>query len=114
MVGATDVTSFLDSSETQDFVAALKAKDQDALDNLIDKTDPREVGEVAGATKYEDGGTSFAVKDDIVIFAGSSERLDQALERADGDDHLDEQTFDAALADLPQDAGRASTRTSSC
>jgi hypothetical protein len=104
VVGATDVTSFLDSSETQDFVAALKAKDQDALENLIDKTGPREVGEVAGATKYEDGGSSFAVKDDMVIFAGSSERLDQALERADGDDHLDEKTFDAALADLPQDA----------
>ena len=104
VVGATDVTSFLDSSETQDFVAALKAKDQEALDNLIEKTGPREVGEVAGATKYEDGGTSFAVKDDMVIFAGSSERLDQALERADGDEHLDEQTFDAALDDLPDDA----------
>ena len=104
VVSATDVTSFLDSSETRDFVAALKAKDQDALDNLIDKTAPREVGEVAGATKYEDGGSSFAVKDDMVIFAGSSERLDQALERADGDDHLEEATFDAAFGDLPQDA----------
>jgi hypothetical protein len=104
VVGATDVTSFLDSSETQDFVAALKATDKDALDNLIDRTSPREVGEVAGATKYEDGGTSFAVKDDVVVFAGSSERLDQALERADGDEHLDEDTFDAALEDLPGDA----------
>ena len=104
VVGATDVTSFLDSSETQDFVAAIKAKDKDALDELIEKTDPREIGEVAGATKYEDGGSSFAVEDDMVIFAGSSERLDQALERADGDDHLDEVTFDAALEDLPQDA----------
>ena len=104
VVGATDVTSFLDSSETQDFVAALKATDKDALDDLIDKTNPREVGEVAGATKYEDGGTSFAVKDDVVVFAGSSERLDQALERADGDEHLDEDTFNAALEDLPEDA----------
>ena len=104
VVSATDVRSFLDSSETQDFVAALEAKDTEALDSLIEKTGPREVGEVAGATKYEDGGTSFAVKDDMVIFAGSSERLDQALERADGDDHLDEETFDAALEGLPQDA----------
>ena len=104
VVGATDVTSFLDSGETQDFVAAIKAKDQDALDNLIEKTDPREVGEVAGATKYEDGGTFFAVKDDMVIFAGSSELLDQALERADGDDHLDEETFNAGLEGLPGDA----------
>jgi Protein of unknown function (DUF3352) len=104
VVGATDVASFLDSSETQDFVAAIKAKDQEALDGLIEKTGPREVGEVAGATKYEDGGTSFAVKDDIVVFAGSDERLDQALERADGDDHLDEDTFNSALEDLPADA----------
>jgi Protein of unknown function (DUF3352) len=104
VVGATDVRSFIDSNETQDFVAALQAKDQNALDSLIERTAPREVGEVAGATKYEDGGTFFAVKDDMVIFAGSSERLDQALERADGDDHLDEETFDAALEDLPEDA----------
>jgi Protein of unknown function (DUF3352) len=104
VVGATDVTSFIDSNETEDFVAALQAKDQNALDSLIERTAPREVGEVAGATKYEDGGTFFAVKDDMVIFAGSSERLDQALERADGDDHLDEETFDAALEDLPEDA----------
>lgn len=104
VVGAADVTSFLDSSETQDFVAAMKAKDKSALDDLIEKTDPREVGEVAGATKYEDGGSAFAIKDDMIVFAGSSERLDQALERADGGDHLDEASFDAALEDLPEDA----------
>ena len=63
---------------------------------------------MAGATKYEDGGTSFAVKDDVVVFAGSSERLDQALERADGDDHLDEDTFNAALEGLP--GGRRGAR----
>jgi hypothetical protein len=104
VVGATDVRSFVESSETDDFVAALQAKDQDTLDSLIEKTAPREVGEVAGATKYEDGGSSFAVKDDVVIFAGSSELLDEALERADGDDHLDEERFDAALEGLPPDA----------
>ncbi len=104
VIGATDVASFLNSDETQDFVAAIKAKDKDALDNLIEKTDPREVGEVAGATKYEDGGTSFAVKDDVVVFAGSSERLDQALERADGGEHLDEDSFNAALEGLPGNA----------
>ena len=59
---------------------------------------------MAGATKYEDGGTSFAVKGDMVVFAGSSERLDQALERADGDEHLDEDDFNAALEGLPGNA----------
>jgi hypothetical protein len=104
VVGATEVRSFVESSETDDFVAALQAKDQDTLDSLIEKTAPREVGEVAGATKYEDGGSSFAVKDDVVIFAGSSELLDEALGRADGDDHLDEERFDAAQEGLPPDA----------
>ena len=40
VIGATDVASFLDSAETQDFVAALEAKDKEALDNLIEKTGP--------------------------------------------------------------------------
>ena len=104
VVGATDVASFIADGETQDFVAAIEAKDGEALDNLIEKTSPREAGEVAGATKYEDGGTTFAVKDDVVIFAASEELLDQALERAEGDDHLDEDTFNAGLEGLPGDA----------
>jgi hypothetical protein len=104
VVGATDVATFLDSSEDRDFVAAIQAKDKDALDDLIEKTAPREAGELAGATRYEDGGTSFAVKDDVVIFAGSSELLDQALERAESDDHLDEDEFNAGLEGLPENA----------
>ncbi len=100
-MGATDVASFIAEGETQDFVAAIEAKDGEALDNLIEKTRPREAGEVAGATKYEDGGTIFAVKDDVVVFAASEELLDQALERAEGDDHLDEETFNAGLEGLP-------------
>ena len=104
VIGATDVASFLDSAETQDFVAALEAKDKEALDNLIEKTGPREAGELAGATKYEDGGSFFAVKDDVVIFAGSDDLLDQALERAEGDDKLDEDTFNEGLEGLPGNA----------
>jgi Protein of unknown function (DUF3352) len=104
VVGATDVASFLDSGETQDFVAAVETKDKEALDNLIEKTRPREADELAGATKYEDGGSFFAVKDDVVIFAGSDELLDQALERAEGADKLDEDTFNEGLEGLPGDA----------
>jgi hypothetical protein len=104
VVGATDVATFLGEGENRDFVAAMQVTDTEALDDLIEKTDPREAGEVAGATKYEDGGTSFAVKDDVVIFAGSSGLLDQALERAEGDDHLDENTFNAGLEGLPENA----------
>ncbi len=38
VVGATDVGSFTDDTEDDDFVAAIQVKDTDALDALIDKT----------------------------------------------------------------------------
>ena len=39
---------------TAGFVAAMQAKDEDALDDLIDKTKPKKTGEESGATLYED------------------------------------------------------------
>ena len=81
VVGATDVASFTDDAEDDDFVAAIQVKDTDALDSLIDKTGPTEQGEQSGATVYEDDGTVFAVKDDMVIFAGS-ERAPDRVARA--------------------------------
>lgn len=104
VLGASDPTGFLLDSGDDEFVASLQATDKDALDSLIEKTKPRETGELGGATKYEDDGTVFAVKDDVVILAGSEELLDQALERAEGDGHLDEPAFDRALEGLPGEA----------
>jgi hypothetical protein len=102
VVGAADMQSLSGGSDA--FVAAIQAKDQDALDGLIDKTKPKELGEESGATLYEDDGTAFAVKDDIVIFAGDRQQLTEALKRADGDDHLDEDAFNEGLAGLPESA----------
>jgi hypothetical protein len=104
VIGATDAASFTADSGASDFVAAIRAKDKDALDNLIDKTKPKETGEESGATLYENDGTVFAVKDDTAIFAGDRQQLTQALERADGDDHLDEDTFNEGLDGLPESA----------
>jgi Protein of unknown function (DUF3352) len=104
VVGATDAASFTADSGASDFVAAITAKDKDALDNLIDKTKPNKTGDESGATLYENDGTVFAVKDDTAIFAGDRQQLTQALERADGDDHLDEDTFNEGLAGLPESA----------
>ena len=104
VVSATNVTSFVDDSEDDDFVASIQVKDSDALDRVIDKTEPEEQGEVAGATVYEDDGSFFAVEEDVVVLAGSRKLLDAALERADGDDHLDTATFEAALEGLPDEA----------
>ena len=104
VVSATDPASFIDDSEDDDFVAAIQVADTDALDALIEKTEAREDGEVAGATVYEDEGTVFAVEDEMVVFGGSRELLEGALERADGDDHLDVDTFERSLEGLPEQA----------
>lgn len=104
VVSATDPASFVSGSGDTDFVAALQVEDTDALDGLIEKTNPDEQGEVAGATVYEDDGTFFAVEDDMVVLGGSQDVLESALERADGDEHLDEETFERSLEGLPEDA----------
>jgi uncharacterized protein DUF3352 len=104
VVGATDAASLTGGSGGTAFVAAIKAKDKDALDNLIDKTKPNKTGEESGATLYEENGTVFAVKDDTAIFAADKQQLTQALERADGDDHLTEDAFNKGLEGLPGSA----------
>ena len=103
VVSATDVTSFLDDSEDDDFVAAIQVKDGEALDRVIDATAPEQSGEVAGATVYEDDGSFFAVDEDMVVFAGSRELLEGALERAEAGEGLDPASFEEALADLPDE-----------
>jgi hypothetical protein len=104
VVSATDPASFVSDSEEEDFVAAIQVADTEALDRLIEKTGAREDGEVAGATVYEDDGTVFAVEDDMVVFGASRELLETSLERADGDDHLDVDTFERSLEGLPREA----------
>jgi hypothetical protein len=104
VISATDVTSFLSDSEEAGFLAVLEVDDTDALDSLIDKTQAEQRGEVAGATVYQDEDTFFAVEDDVVVLAGSRELLDSALDRADGEDGLSEEDFEAGLEGLPDDA----------
>jgi len=93
-----------DDAEDDDFVGAIQASDEGKLDDLIDQTKPDERGEAAGAKIFEDDGTVFAVGDDMIVFAGSEELLRGALERADGEDHLDEETFEKGLDGLPEKA----------
>ncbi len=85
-------------------VAAVQVADEDKLGGLIERSNAREVGEASGATLYEDSNSVLAVEDDVVVFAEDRAQLTAALERADGDDHLDEETFDAALEGLPENA----------
>ena len=103
VVGAADGGSFLDGSDQNSFVAAIQVSDEDKLGDLIDKTGVEEKGEQSGAKIYDADGTEFAVDGDTVVFAGSRELLNQALERHDGDDTLDEDTFDEALEGVGND-----------
>jgi hypothetical protein len=104
VISATGVGSFLGGSGDSDFLAAIKVDDQDALDNLIEKTKPEKHGEVSGATVYEEDGTFFGVEDGVVVIGGSERVLDAALKRAAGDDHLDPSAFGKGLEGLPSDA----------
>jgi len=102
IVGVTDTESFTGDSGEAAFVAAIKAKDGDALQRLVDNS--KETGQESGATLYEDDGEVFAVKDDVAIFAGDRGQLTEALKRADGDDHLTETAFNNGLDGLPENA----------
>lgn len=105
VLGASDVASFLAGTNDDDFVLALQTSDQEALDGLVEKTGADETGKAGDATKYESGGTSFAIAGDVLVLAGSERLLDQAIERSgDADEGLDEESFDAALDGLPADA----------
>jgi hypothetical protein len=85
-------------------IGALKAKDKGALDDLVAKMSARKIGEASGATLYMDGDTPFAVEGDMLTVATDERLLKAALERSDGDDHFDEESFDKGLEGLPDNA----------
>jgi Protein of unknown function (DUF3352) len=102
VVGATKADAITGDSDA--IVAAIKAKDKDKLDSLVESQKPQKTGEASGGTLYKDGDTVFAVKDDLVVFANDEAELKAALARADGDDHFDEDAFNEGLDGLPDGA----------
>jgi Protein of unknown function (DUF3352) len=103
VVGAVDAKSF--SGESDAFVGAIQTKDGDKLKDLVDKSGADEKGEKEGAKLYEDkSGDTFAVKDDVLVVAGSTKLLEDALARRKDGGGLSEDKFDSALAGLPKDA----------
>ena len=100
--GATDAEAI--TANSNNFVLAFQAKDQGALEDLVDRQKPKKIGEESGATIYEDGGFQFGIKDDLFVVAKDETELKRALERADGDDHFDEDSMGEALDGLPDSA----------
>jgi hypothetical protein len=90
-------------SDTQ-FVLAWKTAGGD-IGKLVESGNSRKVGEVEGATVYQDpDGSAFAVKDDTVIAAKTRQLLDAALKGHGASDRMSEDDFNNALGDLDQDA----------
>jgi len=105
VVAATDARSFVERDEGRDFVAAVKAKDKDKLQELVDRSKPKEQGEAGDAKLYEDDdGDLFAINDDTLVVASSRKVLEASLERGGGENGLQEADLQVALDGLPQDS----------
>jgi Protein of unknown function (DUF3352) len=107
VVGSTDAAAFVDvpSGEDDNFVGAIQAKDEGSLDELIKDEDAKEAGESNGATLYEDdSGDPFAVKDGVLVVAGSKKQLEDALATREDGDGLTEEDFDAGTEGISKDA----------
>lgn len=105
VVGATDVKSFTDDAgNDKNFVGAIQTKDGDKLKGILEKEKPKGLGDKSGAKLYQDDDTFFAIKDDVLVVAGTRKLLEAAVARRDGDDHFSESDFDKGTADLPKDA----------
>lgn len=106
VVGGTDAKAFVDEGGGEDeFVGAIEASDGDRLTELIERDEPEQVGEVDGATLYEDNdGDAFAIDGDTLVVAGTRELLEGALAQRDADDRLTEEAFDERVDGLPEDA----------
>ncbi|MBA3300246.1 MAG: DUF3352 domain-containing protein [Thermoleophilaceae bacterium] len=96
----------LDGDST--FVGAFEAKDDKALDQLIERGtkegDLKELGEEGEATVYQADDSFYGIDGSTVVLADTREDLNQALEMRDGKDHLTEKSFDEKTGQVAKDA----------
>ena len=104
VIGTPDVQSFVRDDEQ--VIVAVKAKDKGKLEDLVKKEESnKEVGEKSGAKIYrDDEGDHFAIKDDLLVLADERKVLEDAIERSEGGDGLDEDAFEEGLGSLPENA----------
>jgi hypothetical protein len=118
VVGSADAKSFLEESDGgskesggkskkggDSFVGAIQAAEEGALERLMEREKAEEDGEKNGATLYRDSsGGSFAIKDDVLIVAGSKQVLEQALETRESEGRMTEDDFERGAEGLPKGA----------
>ncbi len=106
VVGATTVKSIANNSKNdKDFVGAIQAKDGKKLEDAIKKEKAKQDGEKSGAKIYKGkDGSPFAIKDDVLVVAGSRTLLEKALADRESDKRFTEDDFDKGTEGLPKDS----------
>jgi hypothetical protein len=104
VVAAPDVRSLQNNgNSSQDFVGAIQAKDGKKLQDAVKKEKSKAEGSKDGAKIYKGKtGSSFAVKDDVLIVAGSRALLDKALAARGSGNRYTESDFDKSTEGLPK------------
>jgi Protein of unknown function (DUF3352) len=104
VVAALDAESFTSDDTDARVVGAIQAKDKEALERLLEKSETREIGEKDGAKLYSTSEDDVvAVEDDTFLVANSREDIEAAIERHDGDDKMTQGRLDQAVEGLPED-----------
>lgn len=105
VVGATSVKSIAADNAKKDFVGAIQAKDGKKLEAAVEKEKAKQDGEKDGAKIYKGkDGNAFAIKDDVLIVAGTRALLDEALANRGSDDRFTEGDLDKGTEGLPKDS----------
>lgn len=88
------------------FTAAIHVRDTGKLRELAEKIPHvAPAGEAEGAQLYQaEEGFAFAIDGDFLVLAQDRGTLLEALEQRDSDDRLTEETFQAALPDVPEES----------
>jgi hypothetical protein len=103
VVGTTNLPGLDDGDGDGGMVIVFRAQDGDKIAGW-DRLEPS--GEASGAKLFRDRETEelLAIDGDVLVAASDEEMLRAALARPDSSDRLTGERFDAALADLPDDA----------
>lgn len=95
--------------EDQTLLVAFVSRDQGKLENLVEKSakedDAESAGEHQGAKLYSNGEEdNYALKGSTVLLGNDLDVLKEALDRAEDDEGLAEETYDENLGDLSKDS----------
>lgn len=105
VVGSDSAGSLAAGSDSDDFVGAIQTSSAKRLRDAVKRENSKPDGAIGAARLYkDDDGDPFAVKDDVLVVAGSRQQLKRALRQREADNRLTEDAFDDGTDDLPKEA----------